>query len=41
MRPIGGSQGKRYQAMAANVVPAVVITPLDFHGSLTPEAGRE
>ncbi len=27
MRPIGGSQGERYQAMAANVVQAVAITP--------------
>ena len=27
MRPIGGSQGERYQAMAINVVQAVVITP--------------
>jgi NitT/TauT family transport system substrate-binding protein len=27
MRPIGGSQSERYQAMAANIVQAVVITP--------------
>jgi NitT/TauT family transport system substrate-binding protein len=27
IRPIGGSQGERYQAMAANVVQAVAITP--------------
>jgi NitT/TauT family transport system substrate-binding protein len=27
IRPIGGSQGERYQAMAANVVQAIVITP--------------
>jgi NitT/TauT family transport system substrate-binding protein len=27
IRPIGGSQGERYMAMAANVVQAVVITP--------------
>ena len=27
MRPIGGSQGERYQAMASNVVQAIVITP--------------
>jgi ABC-type nitrate/sulfonate/bicarbonate transport system substrate-binding protein len=27
MRPIGGSQGERYQAMAANIVQAVAITP--------------
>jgi ABC-type nitrate/sulfonate/bicarbonate transport system substrate-binding protein len=27
MRPIGGSQSERYQAMAANVVQAVVINP--------------
>ena len=27
IRPIGGSQGERYQAMAANVVQAVIITP--------------
>ena len=27
IRPIGGSQGERYQAMAINVVQAVVITP--------------
>jgi NitT/TauT family transport system substrate-binding protein len=27
IRPIGGSQGERYQAMAANIVQAVAITP--------------
>jgi NitT/TauT family transport system substrate-binding protein len=27
IRPIGGSQGERYQAMAANIVQAIVITP--------------
>lgn len=27
IRPIGGSQGERYQAMAANVVQGVIITP--------------
>src|SRR6185437_2266974 len=27
MRPIGGSQSERYQAMAANIVQGVVITP--------------
>jgi len=27
IRPIGGSQGERYQAMAANIVQAVIITP--------------
>jgi NitT/TauT family transport system substrate-binding protein len=27
MRPIGGSQSERYQAMAANVVQGIVITP--------------
>lgn len=27
LRPIGGSQGERYQAMAANVVQGVIITP--------------
>jgi NitT/TauT family transport system substrate-binding protein len=27
IRPIGGSQGERYQAMAANVVQAVIVTP--------------
>jgi NitT/TauT family transport system substrate-binding protein len=27
IRPIGGSQSERYQAMAANIVQAVVITP--------------
>jgi len=27
IRPIGGSQGERYQAMRANVVQAVIITP--------------
>jgi NitT/TauT family transport system substrate-binding protein len=27
IRPIGGSQGERYQAMASNVVQAIVITP--------------
>src|ERR1041384_3015044 len=27
MRPIGGSQTERYQAMAANIVQGVVITP--------------
>ena len=27
IRPIGGSQGERYQAMAANIVQAIAITP--------------
>jgi len=27
IRPIGGSQGERYQAMASNVIQAIVITP--------------
>ena len=27
IRPIGGSQGERYQAMAANIVQAVTVTP--------------
>ena len=27
IRPIGGSQGERYQAMAANIVQGVIITP--------------
>ena len=27
IRPIGGSQSERYQAMAANVVQGVVVTP--------------
>ena len=27
IRPIGGSQGERYQAMAAGIVPGVIITP--------------
>jgi NitT/TauT family transport system substrate-binding protein len=27
IRPIGGSQGERYQAMAANIVHGVIITP--------------
>ncbi|HTN71515.1 MAG TPA: ABC transporter substrate-binding protein [Methylomirabilota bacterium] len=27
IRPIGGSQGERYQAMATNVIQAIVITP--------------
>lgn len=27
MRPIGGSQSERYQAMAAGIVQGVVITP--------------
>jgi len=27
MRPIGGSQSERYQAMVANLVQGVVITP--------------
>lgn len=27
LRPIGGSQSERYQAMAANVVQAVIVTP--------------
>ena len=27
IRPIGGSQGERYQAMAADIVQGVIITP--------------